>query len=55
MTEAELKRLAGTKTEANLKAAFAGESQAQGRLRDRRGRREGGLPRAGGAGRCAPV
>ena len=38
-----------------LHGGFAGESQAQGRLRDRRGRREGGLPRAGVAGRCAPV
>ena len=33
MTEAELKRLAGTKTEANLKAAFAGESQAHTKYR----------------------
>ena len=33
----------------------AGKGQAEGRLRDRRGRCEGGLPRAGGAGRCAPI
>ena len=38
-----------------LHGGFAGESQAQGRLRDRCGRREGGLPRAGVTGRCAPV
>lgn len=33
MTDAEFKRLAGTKTEENLKAAFAGESQAHTKYR----------------------
>lgn len=33
MTEADFKRLAGTKTEENLKAAFAGESQAHTKYR----------------------
>ena len=38
-----------------LYRGHAGEGQAEGRLRDRRGRREGSLPRDRRPGQCAPL